>query len=199
MDSLKSKCGLLTVLLVVLILGGCKNASNEKKAQAIYDNALKLNQQQRTVEALREYDRLKEYKKTTVFKKAKAELQKDGISIGSSLESWTIQQMYKVRNKLIRQSRFRHPDGDVVVPLMTKDAWGNYIRVQYSSGSKYAFAVLSAGLDKKLNTDDDLRLMHEHEKTRKRSSTSQSAGSGNRGSSNPAEATVDLKDLMGKK
>ena len=198
MDSLKTKGWFLTVLLVVFILGGCENAASEKEAQAIYENALTLQKQQRTVEALKEYDRLKEFKKTAVFKKAKAELQKAGFSIGSSLESWTIQQMYKVKNKLISQDRIRHPDGDVVVPLMTKDGWENYIRVQYSTGRKYAFSIISAGPDKKLNTDDDLRLIHEHKKTRKQSPATQHVKSDNRGSSKTAEARVDLKDLMGK-
>jgi|GEM_PF-3102329 hypothetical protein len=147
------------VLLAVLV--GCNEAKKEEAARAIYQNAQKLEKQGLMVEALEEYDRLVEFKKTETFKIAKARLLDDGISIGKGVESLSIKKMFKVKNRLIKSGQERHPDGNVIVPISTKDAWGSELRVQYFTGPKFLFGVLSLGSDKKMNTDDDLRLYHE--------------------------------------
>jgi len=83
------------LLLLLVILVGCNEAKKEEKAQAIYQNAQKLENQGLMVEALEEYDRLVDFKETKTFKKAKARLLDDGIAIGKGVESLSIKKCLK--------------------------------------------------------------------------------------------------------
>ena len=149
------------ILFFIVFLIGCSGAANEKKAQEIFQHAQSLERQGRIIEALQEYDRLIDFKKTKAFETAQARLLNDGISIGKGIHSWSIKKMFAVKNQLIQKGAVRHPDGNVVVPISTKDGWGSYLRVEYSTGPKFIFGVVSAGPDGKMGTDDDLRLYHE--------------------------------------
>jgi hypothetical protein len=146
------------LLIVTFIWWGCSGTSDEEKARAICQNAQRLREQNLLHEALQEYNRLKNYTDTKAYKQAQAALMKEGLSIGASIESWTIQQMYKIKDKLLREGQDSHPKGEVMVSLTVKDGWGTFFRVQYSTNPKYAFYVLSAGPDKTIKTSDDLRL-----------------------------------------
>ena len=184
------------ILLIIICLIGCSGAADEKKAQAILQHAQSLERQGRIIESFQEYDRLIDYKKTKAFETAQAYLLKDGISIGKCIHSWSIKKMYAVKNQLIQKGAERHPDGNVVVPISTKDGWGSYLRVEYSTGPKFIFGVISAGPDGKLGTDDDLRLYHEKEAQNTAASTARSPRPGTNNSSRLAESSVELKDLL---
>jgi len=182
------------LLLLLVILVGCNEAKKEEKAQAIYQNAQKLENQGLMVEALEEYDRLVDFKETKTFKKAKARLLDDGIAIGKGVESLSIKKMFKVKNQLIKRGQERHPDGNVIVPISAKDAWGSELRIQYSTGPKFIFGVLSLGPDKKMHTDDDLRLYHN---PGSRGQTPQQAGTASKKKPRQlAESSVELNDLL---
>ena len=129
-------------LLLLVVLVGCNEAKKEEKAQAIYQNAQKLENEGLMVEALEEYDRLVDFKETKTFEKAKARLLDDGIAIGKGVESLSIKKMFKVKNQVIKRGQERHPDGNVIVPISAKDAWGSELRIQYSTGPKFIFGVL---------------------------------------------------------
>lgn len=182
------------VLIVLLI--GCSGAANEEKAQAIFQHAQSLEKQGRIIEALQAYDRLIDYKKTKIFKTAEAYLLKDGITIGKGIHSWSIKKMFAVKNQLIRKGAERHPDGDVVVPLSIKDGWGSYLRVEYSTGPKFIFGVLSGGPDGKLGTGDDLRLYHQKDAQSTAPASARSPRSGTKKSSHLAESSVEIEDLL---
>ena len=140
------------------------NDQSEEKAQAIYDNAMNLRQQGRVMDALKEFDRLIEYKETSVYAKANDMLLKEGISIGASFDSWTIKQLENIQRKINRKGMDSHPDGNVIVPISTKDAWGTNIRIRYSTDSKFTYFVMSAGADQKFDTNDDLQLYQRRKK-----------------------------------
>lgn len=183
------------VVLLSALLIGCNQAKMEEKAQAIYHNAKKLEGQGLKVEALKEYDRLVEFKDTKTFATAKAQLLDEGITIGKGAESWSIKKMFKVKNQVIQRGQQRHPDGNITVPISTKDAWGSELRVLYSTGPKYIFGVLSLGPDKKINTDDDLRVYHNDSSLGK--DVLQAAGNAsNKKSRQIAESSVELNDLI---
>jgi len=102
--------------------------------------------------------------------------------------------MFKVKNQLIKRGQERHPDGNVIVPISAKDAWGSELRIQYSTGPKFIFGVLSLGPDKKMNTDDDLRLYHN---PGSRGQTPQQAGTASKKKPRQlAESSVELNDLL---
>jgi len=186
------------ILIFIVFLIGCNGSADEKKAQAIFQQAQSLERQGRTIESLLEYDRLIDYKVTKAFQTAQAHLLKEGISIGKCLHSWSIKKMYAVKNQLIQKGAGRHPDGNVVVPISTKDAWGSFLRVEYSTGPKFIFGVISPGPDKKMGTDDDLCLYHEKAEQNQNSAapTARSPRSGANKSSRLAESSVEIKDLL---
>ena len=147
-------------ILVLFLTAGCGEPPEEAKAREIYDQARQLVEAGKELDALREYDRLAEFPETKVYQEASAALTKEGISIGHALESWTIKRMYSLKNEMIQQGRDRHPEGDVLVPLVWEDAWGSQFWVQYSTGPRYSFVIFSAGPDQVLRTPDDLTLVN---------------------------------------
>ncbi len=187
------------MFLLIALFIACSGTANEEKARAIYQRAQGLEKQGRILEALQEYDRLIDYKKTKAFETAKAHLSNDGISIGKAIHSWSIKKMFKVKNQLIQKGAEKHPDGNVVVPLSIKDGWGSYIRVEYSTGSKFIFGVISGGPDKKLGTEDDLILYHQKDAQGTPPPSAASAPSQNKKSSHLAESSVELSDLLQEK
>jgi hypothetical protein len=198
--TLKRTVSILLVFAIIWI--GCSGTAHEEKARGIYQRARELLQQGRMMEAFQEYDRLMEYKKTSSFQKAKAELLNEGISIGKAVHSYSIQRMFKVKNKLIREQQHRHPDGNVLMPVSTKDGWGSYIRVQYSTGPKFMFAVVSPGPDRNMGTKDDLRLYHQHGKHKPPADgvVQSKAPSSVKLTPNFAESSIEIGDLLkGKK
>jgi len=194
-------------MAVLVGLQGCGKSSTEDAALAIYKKAKSLQHEGRVLDALREFDRLIDFKDTKVFTEADAALSKEGISIGSALESWTLKRMFEVKNRIIRQGRERHPDGNVTVPYTMNDAWGKPLMIEYSQGPKYSFVVISSGKDTKLYTDDDLKLYRRLRAGAKRgmepirgdsSRTLARKGDNSGLSESPStrEAVVDLKDLL---
>jgi hypothetical protein len=183
-----------SLLLLLVVLVGCNEAKKEEKAQTIYQNAQKLETQGLMVQALEEYDRLVDFKETKTFKKANAQLLEDGITIGKGVESLSIKKMFKVKNQLLQRGQNRHPDGNIIVPISTKDAWGTELRVQYSTGPKYIFGILSLGADKKMNTDDDLRLYHNP--SSQGQTPSQAGTASKKKPRRLAESSVEIGDLL---
>jgi hypothetical protein len=176
----------------------CSGTVHEEEANAIYEKARELSQQGRMIEAFQEYDRLLEYKKTRSFQKAKAELLKEGVSIGKAVHSYSIQRMFKIKNKLIRERQHRHPDGNVIMPVSTKDGWGSYLRIQYSTGPKFMFAVVSPGPDKNMGTEDDLRLYHQSGARRSPADAVVQSGAPSfiKSASKFAESSIEISDLL---
>jgi hypothetical protein len=150
---------LLFALVFLTVACGSEGGSGrEESARAIFERAQALHEDGQQIEALKEFDRLAEFPETGAYLEAKQALLAQGVSIGSGLESWTIQRMFDVKNDLIRKGRDRHPDGDVTLPLPEKDAWGNAIWVRYSNDPNYTFLLVSNGKDGQIQTEDDLVL-----------------------------------------
>ncbi len=185
-----------SIFLLIVLFIGCNGTAIEEKAQAIFQQAQSLEKQGRIIEALQEYDRLVDYKDTQAFETAKAHLLNDGISIGKGIHSWSIQKMFSVKNRMLKKGALKHPDGDVVVPLSTRDGWGSYLRVEYSKGPKFYFSVISLGPDKKLDTTDDLRIYHEKGAQGRAASSSHGTSHRNKKMSHLAESSVELDDLV---
>ena len=150
---------MVVTFVYVLFQAGCSGSANtEKQATAIYQKAESLRKEGRMLQALREFSRLVDFSDTKAFKNAEAALLKEGISIKSPLDSWTLKRMMEVQNRLVEQGKDWHRDGDITVPYSVTDAWGRSLMVAYSTGPKYSFYVFSAGADKQFNTDDDLKI-----------------------------------------
>jgi hypothetical protein len=161
----KRSCHYILSLLAVsflscVILCGCGDGgpTDEEKALAIYRKARELRREGLTLEALREYDRLAAFKETRAFQEASSALLKEGITVGAALESWTLKRMFDIKNRLVREGREWHPDGELTVFASQNDAWGTPILIQYSNGPKYSYRIVSAASDEEYHTDDDLRL-----------------------------------------
>ena len=184
------------IFMLLALFIGCTGTANEEKAEAIFQQAQSLEKQGRIIEALQEYDRLVDYKDTKAFETAKAHLVNDGISIGKGIHSWSIKKMFTVKNRMLQKGDLSHPDGNVVVPLSTRDGWGSYMRVEYSTGPKFYFSVISLGPDKKLDTNDDLRVYHEKGAQGRAASSSRGGASRNKNMSHLAESSVELDDLV---
>jgi len=151
---------MILLLAGVLFFAAC-GPSKEQQAQAILDKARELERLDRMPAAMREYDRLVEFKGTEIYQETEAALLKRGISIGSAETSWTIKEMYRIKNQIIREQRQEHPHGEITVPLEVKDTWGMPYFLHYSRGDKYYFLIKSAGPDKVFATDDDLKVIHQ--------------------------------------
>lgn len=196
----------LMIMAITAVVGvvGCSKSSSEQTAMAIYNKAKALEDEGRRLDALREFDRLIDFKDTKVFSMADAALSREGISIGSALESWTLKRMFEVKNRVIREGRERHPDGNVTVPYGVNDAWGKPLMIEYSRGPKYTFVVISSGKDKTLDTDDDLKLYRGIGNGRAVPGAGPHVGTNrvarvepaSAGSPSAAETVVDLKDLL---
>ncbi|MEW5722035.1 MAG: hypothetical protein AB1896_02945 [Thermodesulfobacteriota bacterium] len=152
---------LTAALLGWLISSGCGSGgtgSDEEKARAIYQRAQELQAEGKSLEAMTEYDNLAGYKETRTYMEAQAALLKQGLAVGGARAGWTIKKMFDIKNDLLSQGRDIHPDGDAVAPLREKDAWGNYMWIEYSTDPRYTFAVFSSGPDGRQKTPDDLAL-----------------------------------------
>ena len=145
-----------------LVLTGCGSSDGdpEKQAQAIYNQAKAIETQGDVLGALKEYDRLVAYPETKAYATARNELLKKGYSLGAGPESWTAKQLVEVENELVHQGMELNPKDGLVVRLPRTDAWGQYLWVEYSTGFKYVFRVMSAGPDGKPDTGDELALYH---------------------------------------
>ena len=190
----------LPCLFATFLLGcGEKEPTDEEKAQVIYEQAQDYMQQGLELEALREYDKLVEYKDTDVFKKAKAELFEDGIGIGSSLESWTLKRMFALKTEVVEKLKALRPNEDLPRTSHVRDAWGAPILIKYSDSAKYFILIRSAGPDKKFKSDDDL-IVHQRDRVgpvpgmdRKSPSRAASPSKADDIPSSPSAPEVDLK------
>lgn len=192
-----------------ILLQGCAGAPDEETASTIYSKAKELYGQKKTLEALREIDKLADFKDTQVFKKAKAALLREGITIGSGLESWSVKKMVDIQNYLIDSGREKHPYGRTLIKVAQKDGWGNNFQVEYTDGTskdKILFFVRSAGPDGSLKTSDDLLVYHRNSGNRKansprpRSNKKESRTVGQeRQPASSGDSSVDLKDILSSK
>lgn len=148
----------VSIFLCLFIVSCSSEPSVEEQAKAVYEKGLELESKGEEIEAMKEFNRLAEFKDSEFYAEAELKLRERGISIGSALESWTLKKMQVIRNDMIRLGQEHHPEGDTTVPILQKDAWGTKFWVEYSSDPRYTFALISAGPDKVFKTDDDLAL-----------------------------------------
>lgn len=157
---------ILLFVLSFLVLS-CSNeeevlAKKEKEAEKILEKADNLLNMGKELDALKTYDSLaKEFPETNARETAEKKLRKQGLSIGSSLISWTSQRMFKLENTIIayRDSKGVYPSGHEI--KQPKDAWGNQIYYKfYPDKKEYDFLVLSNGPDGIKKTEDDIIIVH---------------------------------------
>jgi hypothetical protein len=150
------------LLAASLIPPGCGGTDSdpEEQAKAIYAQAKTLETQGNILGALKEYDRLAAYPETQTFAAARDELLKQGYSLGAGLESWTAKLLVEIENELVRRGKELNPQDGLVIHLPKTDAWGQYLWVEYSTGPKFLFRIMSAGPDGQPDTGDELALYH---------------------------------------
>ena len=88
---------MIAAALILSSCGGENELTPEEKAAAIWMDALKIRQKGDQLDFLREVEKLGQYQETETYAKAKAELNKDGISINTALSSWTTIQMFRIK------------------------------------------------------------------------------------------------------
>ena len=149
---------LIFCLVVGLFCAGCGESepTPEEKAQAIYERAKKLESEGKELEALKEYDSLVDYSSLAIYQQARKELAAKGYSIGAAMYSWTIKRMFEAKNEFIGKPSPGAEGQNVIVRLHQKDAWGNFLWIEYGTDPRFAFTVNSAGPDGQEKTGDDL-------------------------------------------
>jgi len=202
---------LVMVFLTLMLMCDCGGEDNTQNPDVIYQKAEQLYKQGKVLEALRRYERLNDFKETKSFEKARLKLLKDGLSIGSLFKSWSLKQMFVIKNKIIDQDKLTHRDGKITIPYPRNDAWGKSFMIRYLQSPRFYFCIMSAGPDKKYDTDDDLCLYHKCDTDRQKLSGKRALaldtladepllkrglnGSAD-GSRSRSEAVVELEDLL---
>ena len=119
-----------------------------------------MEQQGKEIETLKTYDSLMVYENSKEFEIAKSELLERGISIGASLDSWTVQKMIKLENRLIsyhKQTGNYPLRCDIEIPY---DAWDNPMHLTFWPKDNVHFKIHSFGSDGFNNTADDIILAY---------------------------------------
>lgn len=149
------KKGIYFLILLTIHLLSCGGAD---PAQVLYDKAVALEGEGKIIEALNTYDKLMDYEGTEIFLKAEKELLDRGISIGICITSWTIQEMVRMENDIIRirTEANEFPPVEEIPPR--KDGWGADLIVTYKPKEHIHFQIYSPGPDQVNQTSDDIIL-----------------------------------------
>ncbi len=138
---------------------GCNGDSKvTDQARLIYQKALELENSGLTAEAMAEYENLASYPESEYCTRASRDLQARGITLSAARQSWTVTELFRVRNALIEAGELEGRSGDPMVKLTDTDAWGRPLWVEYFTGCAYRFAVRSAGAEGVMSSGDDLRV-----------------------------------------
>lgn len=147
---------LLCCLLIFMAIVGCGEKIDP--ALSVYDEAKQLEKEGKFLAAYLMYDSLAAFPKSKIYKQAKEELEKRGLSIGACLHSWTVKEMVELENKCKRyyeHNKQAAPD-KYLGPYY--DGWGHPITVEWFPKDKIIFIIKSAGRDEKIDTEDDIFL-----------------------------------------
>ena len=165
---MQSLLGIFAILLLMNFSIGCGAKTPEEmeaEATALYEEGDRLWTIGKEMEAFPFYDKIaNEYPETEVAKKLKIEMKAKGLGFGSAGSSWTIVKMYEIENTLVQIFK---ETGEFPETLETGlDAWGQKITFKLFLTSKvdFDFMVISAGPDAKMDTGDDIRLVHAKDK-----------------------------------
>lgn len=177
-------------VLVLLALVGCED--KKKHAEAIYQKARALEQEQKILQAYLMYDSLAAFEGTEPYELAKAELLKRGISIGSCLSSWTVIEMVELQNLLKDHYNIYKQNAPSTQYASYFDAWGHPIQVKWFPKDKVVFTLFSAGADEKEDTDDDIILGYREQY---QFEIEEQAAAAEKGQARGGDQLVDLKAL----
>jgi hypothetical protein len=165
LDTLTLKHGaLVLVIILMLMISGCSHEPTEEElAIVIYDEYRSLMASGKTLAALTALDRLQAYSNTDVYRQAFEEQLKKGISIGAALQSWTAQEMFKEKNRILAKDATIMKKARLPLPLEARDAWGTTMFVEFPDETQtFAFLIRSAGPDCIFKTTDDL-ILEQHQ------------------------------------
>lgn len=114
--------------------------------------------QGREMEACQLALKMKTFKGTPGYDRAKAQLLAKGISLEAPLESFTVKRMIDLQNKLEAERARQGVLPEVGPRGEDPDAWGNPLRVELITRRSFAYMIRSAGPDQRFMTDDDLAI-----------------------------------------
>ncbi len=165
---IQSLLGILAVLFFLNFSIGCSSKTPEEleaEATVLYEEGDRLWTIGKEMEAFPFYDKIaNEYPETEVAKALQIEMKAKGLGFGSAGSSWTIIKLYEIENTLVE---IFQETGEFPETMETGlDAWGQKItyKVFLTSKVDFDFMVISGGPDAKMDTGDDIRLVHARDK-----------------------------------